>query len=192
MLKILFRGKATHTETMINKLLTEHNHIRRTLNLLEMQFLDLCRNKKPDFSMMRSIVVYVQEYPELAHHPLEDMVYAILLKREEKVDLLQKLITDHTDLEMITRNLRECVESHLQGDFSEKKLKQLLSKFRIRQRQHLYAEEMEIYPLAQSSLTKEDWGKVQSVLPHGDDPVFGTRTREDYELLYRQIESNGK
>jgi hemerythrin-like domain-containing protein len=177
---------------MINKLLIEHDHIRRTLNLLEMQFLDLCRNKKPDFSMMRSIVVYVQEYPELAHHPLEDMVYAILLKRDEKVKLIQKLISDHTDLERDTRDLRECVESHLQSDFSEEKLKQILSSFLIRQRQHLYTEEMEIYPVAQRVLTKKDWEKVQSVLPHGDDPVFGTRTREDYELLYRQIEGNGK
>ena len=177
---------------MINKLLTEHDHIRRTLNLLEMQFLDLCRNKTPDFSMMRSIVVYIQEYPELAHHPLEDMIYAILLKREEKVDLLQKLLSDHTDLESVTRDLRECVESHLQGDFSEEKLKQILSKFLIKQRQHLYTEEMEIYPVAQRILTKEDWKKVQSSAPHSDDPVFGTRTREDYELLYRQIEGNGK
>ena len=180
------------TETMIEKLLIEHDHIRRTLNLLEMQFLDLCRNKTPDFAMMRSIVVYIQQYPEVAHHPLEDMIYSILLKREVKVDLLQKLISDHTDLENVTRNLRESVELRIQGDFSEDKLKQRLSKFLIRQRQHLYIEELEIYPLTISTLTKEDWEKVQSVLPHGDDPVFGTRTREDYELLYRQIEDHGK
>jgi hemerythrin-like domain-containing protein len=177
---------------MIDKLLTEHDHIRRTLNLMEMQFLDLCRNKKPDFSMMRSITAYIQEYPELAHHPLEDMVYSILIERGEKVELLQKLLSDHTDLENITRELRESVELHLQGDFSEDELKQRLSKFLIRQRQHLYIEEMEIYPLARSILTKEDWKKVQTVLPQGEDPVFGTRTQEDYELLYRQIEGNGK
>ena len=177
---------------MINKLLTEHDHIRRTLNLLEIQFLDMCRNIKPDFSMMRSIVAYIQEYPELAHHPLEDMVYGILLEREEKVELLQKLVSDHTELEKVTRDLRECVESHLQGDCSEEKLMQTLSKFLIRQRQHLYTEEMEIYPVAQRVLTKEDWEKVQSAAPHGGDPVFGERTRNDYQLLYKEIEGNSK
>ena len=177
---------------MIEKLLIEHDHIRRTLNLLEIQFLDLCRNKTPDFAMMRSIVVYVQEYPEVAHHPLEDMVFSILLKQEEKVNVLQKLISDHTDLEKVTRTLRKSVELHIQGDLSEDKLKKLLFSFLIRQRQHLYIEEMEIYPLAQSTLTEADWAKVQSVLPPGDDPVFGTRTREDYELLYREIEENNK
>ena len=177
---------------MINKLLTEHDHMRRTLNLLEIQFLDMCRNKKPNFAMMRSIVVYIQEYPELAHHPLEDMVYSILLKREEKVELLQKLITDHTELEQVTRNLRESVEAHVQGNFSEEKLKQILSKFLIRQRQHLYTEEMEIYPVAQRILTKKDWAKVQSSAPLGGDPVFGERTRNDYQLLYKEIVGNRK
>jgi hemerythrin-like domain-containing protein len=191
MLKILFGDEIVH-KTMINKLLTEHDHIRRTLNLLEIQFLDMCRNIKPDFSMMRSIVVYIQEYPEQAHHPLEDMIYAILLERKVKVELLQKLITDHTELEQVTRNLRECVESHLQGDCSEEKLKQILSKFLIRQRQHLYTEEMEIYPVAQRILTKKDWEKVQSAAPQGSDPVFGERTRNDYQLLYREIEGNSK
>ena len=175
---------------MINKLLTEHDHIRRTLNLLEMQFLDLCRNGTPDLSIMRSIVSYIQEYPELTHHPIEDMIYSILLKREEKVKLLQNLLSDHTDLEGITRSLRESVELYIQGHFSEEKLKQLISTFLIRQRQHLYIEEMEIYPLARELLTAEDWEKVQSVVPYRDDPVFGERTQNEYELLYREIERN--
>jgi len=139
---------------------------------------------------MRSIVSYIQEYPELTHHPLEDMIYSILLEREDKVKLLQNLLSDHTDLEGITRYLRESVELYMQGDFSEEKLKRLISAFLIRQRQHLYIEEMEIYPLASEVLTTEDWEKIQSVIPYRDDPVFGERTQSDYELLYREIERN--
>ena len=177
---------------MLNELLIEHDHIRRTLNLLEMQFLNLCRGRTPNLSMMRSIIVYIQEYPEQAHHPLEDMIFSILLEREEKVKLLQNLISDHTDLEIITRNLRESLESYLQGSLSEEELKHLLSTFLIRQRQHMYLEEMEIYPLARQILTKDDWEKILSIIPHRDDPVFGERTQNDYELLYWEIEGNDK
>ncbi len=177
---------------MLNKLLIEHDHICRTLNLLEMQFLDLCRGRIPNLSMMRSIIVYIQEYPEQAHHPLEDMIFSILLEREEKVKLLQNLISDHTDLEVVTRNLRESLEAYIQGNLSEEELAHLLSTFLIRQRQHLYIEEMEIYPLAKHILTKKDWEKIQSVVPDSDDPVFGERTQNDYELLYREIEGNNK
>ena len=66
---------------MLSRLITEHDHIRRTLNLLEMQFLDLCRGSTPDFPMMLSIVVYIQEYPEHSHHPLEDAIFSVLIKQ---------------------------------------------------------------------------------------------------------------
>ena len=177
---------------MLNKLLIEHDHIRETLNLLEMLFLDLCRGRTPDMSMMRSIVVYIQEYPEQAHHPLEDVIYSILLEREEKISLLHDLVTDHTELELVTRKLRESVELYIKGAFSKEMLKHQLSTFLIRQRQHLYTEEIEIYPLAQHILTKEDWKKIQSSVLRKDDPVFGEHTQNDYELLYREIKGNNK
>jgi len=177
---------------MLNKLLIEHDHIRKTLNLLEIQFLDLCRGRTPDLSMMRSIVVYIQEYPEQAHHPLEDMIYSVLLERKEKVMLLHNLVTDHTDLELVTRKLRESLDSYIKGSFSKEMLKHQLSTFLIRQRQHLYTEEIEIYPLAQRILTKADWEKIQSAVPYRDDPIFGERTQNDYEILYREIERNNK
>ena len=177
---------------MLNQLLIEHDHIRKTLNLLEMQFLDLCRGRTPDLSLMRSIIVYIQEYPEQTHHPLEDMIFSILLEREEKVKLLQNLMTDHTGLELVTRKLRESLESYINGSFSKEMLKHQLSTFLIKQRQHLYTEEIEIYPLAQRILTKTDWEKIQSTVPRRDDPVFGKRTQNDYERLYREIEGNNQ
>lgn len=177
---------------MLDKLLIEHDHMRKTLNLLEMQFLGLCRDRMPDFSMMRSIIVYIQEYPEKVHHPLEDMIYSILVEREEKVKLLHNLLTDHTDMEVITRKLRESLESYIKGSFSKEELKHQLSTFLIKQRQHIYIEEVEIYPLARRILTKADWQKIKSVIPHIEDPVFAERIQKDYELLYREIEDNNE
>ncbi len=92
---------------MLARLQIEHDQILKTLNLLEMQFLDLCRGGTPDYSLMRSIVVYVQEYPEQVHHPLEDMIYSILLERVDEVKLIQELITEHKELEIQTRKLRK-------------------------------------------------------------------------------------
>ena len=177
---------------MLNKLLIEHDHMRKTLSLLEMQFLDLCRNRTPDLSMMRSILVYIQEYPEQAHHPLEDMIYSILLERKEKVMILHDLVTEHTNLEVEIREVRESLESYIKGTFSKEMLKHQLSTFLIRQRQHIYTEEIEIYPVAQRLLSKADWEKIQSAVSCKDDPVFGERTQNDYELLYREIEGINK
>ena len=177
---------------MLNKLLIEHDHILKTLNLLEKQFLYMCRGGSPDYSLMRSIIVYIQEYPEQAHHPLEDMIFSILLERVDDNQLIQKLITDHTKLEGVTQKLRLSLELLKSGEISEDELKKKLSKFLVRQRQHLYIEELKIYPLVKSILTSDDWDRLQSTIPSLDDPVFGARTRNDYELLYREIEDQGK
>ena len=173
---------------LLNRLLDEHDHIRKMLNLLEIQFLDLCRDRGPDFTLMRSIVVYVQEYPEQAHHPLEDAIFSILRKRVKKDKLLQKLMVEHTELEEITRNLRESIESLDHGDAVTKEIMTQLQEFLQRQRRHLHYEEMEVLPLVRKALTESDWEHIESLVPPIDDPVFAERTRQDYEFLYQKIE----
>jgi hemerythrin-like domain-containing protein len=177
---------------MLKELLIEHDHIRKTLNLLEMQFLDLCRGRSPDYSMMLSIIIYIQEYPEQMHHPLEDAVFSIILKRSEEGGRLAKeLIADHTELEGVTRKLRESLESLKAGSVSDMEgLKHALSIFLHRQRRHLYVEEMSMYPLVGELVTDQDWKVVAAAAPTMDAPVFGERTGADYELLGREIESH--
>lgn len=177
---------------MLTRLQIEHDHILKTLNLLEMQYLELCRNKAPDFSIMRSIIVYIQEYPEQAHHPLEDVIFSILFKRLDEPKLIQEVISDHTELEVVTRKLRESLELMKKGMLPMQEFTKSLSVFLTRQRRHIYIEESEIYPLIPQYLTNEDWQHVQSIVPLRDDPVFGERTRSDYELLYREIEGGRK
>ncbi len=177
---------------MLARLLIEHDNILKTLSLLEKQFLDLCRGGTPDYSLMRSIIVYIQEYPEQVHRPLEDMIFSILLERVDEIKLIQELITEHTELEIETRKLRESLELLKSGIVSKEELKKQLSSFLVRQRQHIYIEEVKVHPLIQSVLTKKDWNHVQSIVPLLDDPCFGERTQNDYELLYREIEDKSK
>jgi hemerythrin-like domain-containing protein len=177
---------------IFKRLLVEHDHILKTLNFLENQFVDLCRDVAPEYTLMRSVIVYIQEYPEQAHHPLEDVIFSILLERKNEIELVQELITDHTELEVITRGLRDTLESIKSGIVSREELKKQLSTFLARQRQHLYIEEMRVYPLFQRVLTNKDWEHIKSIVPLLDDPVFGERTRSEYEILYREIEDKSK
>ena len=147
---------------MLARLLVEHDHILKTLNLLEMQFLDLCRGGTPDFSLMRSILEYIQEYPEQIHHPLEDRIYSILLERVDEVELIQELAAEHTELEKETRKLKNSLELLKSSVVSKEEIKKQLSTFLVRQRQHIYIEEEKVYPLIQSVLTQKDWKYVQS------------------------------
>ena len=177
---------------MLGRLKLEHGHLLRKLNLLELQYLDMCRGKTPDYSLMRSIIVYIQEYPEQIHHPLEDMIYSILLERVDGAEFVQELISEHTQLEAVTRELRESLESLPGCSASNEKIKQQLSEFLVGQRQHIYTEESKVFPLVQSALTKEDWRRIQYMTPILDEPICGRRTWSDYERLSREIEGKQK
>ena len=177
---------------MLNRLLLEHDHILRELNLLELQYLDMCRGNTPDYSLMRSIIVYIQEYPEQIHHPLEDMIYSMILERIDGVDFVQALIAEHTKLEVVTRELKKTLESSSRDPAARDRLKQQLSDFLVGQRQHIYTEEVKVYPLVQSVLTEQDWRRLHKMIPILDEPIFGRRTREDYERLYQEIENASK
>ncbi len=177
---------------MLDRLKVEHGQILRKLNLLELQYLDMCRGKTPDYSLMQSIVVYIQEYPEQIHHPLEDMIYSIYLERVDDAEFVRKLIPEHTQLEVVTRELRELLESLPKCPASNEKFKQLLSEFLVGQRHHIYTEESEVFPLVKSALTIEDWKRLQYMTPILDDPISGRWTWYDYERLSREIEGKYK
>lgn len=174
---------------MLEKLLEEHNHLRQVLNLLERYCLDLCRDSDVDLSLMMSIVVYTQEYPERVHHPLEDAAFSKLLEYDsESRDLIRALMQDHTELERITRSLRDALETFIALKvFNKNQLLMELMTFLSRQRQHLLTEEARVYPLLRRYLTTDDWQELGAGIGGIDDPIFGNRERTEYKLLYEQL-----
>ena len=176
---------------MISRLYNDHNRILKILNLLEIQLIGLCRKKTTDYQVMHTLVVYLQEYPEKAHHPLEDELYSMIIKSGvvDENDFVKDLIKDHTEIEEVTRDLREIIEDDLYGksenmDHLIKKLSNFISK----QRKHLLTEEMTLFPLIESRVALRDYELVEARYAIADNSV-GMRTDQDYESLERKLES---
>lgn len=150
---------------MLDRLLVEHDQLAKTLNYLEMHFMELCRGGRPDYSLMHSLLEYVHEYPEQIHHPLEDKIFSILIERTDETELIETLLAEHNELEDRTRRLRESLRLLEGNAISSEALAHQLSEFLIRQRQHMYLEEQKIHPLIERLITKEEWEKAQSGLP---------------------------
>lgn len=150
---------------MISSLLVEHDQLIKTLNLLEMQYLDMCRGGIPDYSLMKSILEYVRDYPDQVHHPVENLIFTILLERVDEADLIQAVIDEHSELEKLTRKISESIKLLLARRVSSDEVKKQLSEFLIKQRQHIYVEEEHIYPLVEKHFTNDDWSYVKSKVP---------------------------
>lgn len=176
---------------MISRLYNDHNRFRKILNLLEILLIGLCRKKTTDYRIMHNLVVYIQEYPEQAHHPLEDELFSVLIKSGvNESNFITNLIKDHTEIERITRVLREVIENNLHGKVSNiDQLITKLSNFISKQRLHLITEEMTLFPLVESTLTQHECEVIEATYMVEGDDAFGLRTDKDYELLERKLES---
>ncbi len=128
----------------------------------------------------------------MTHHPLEDVIFSLLLKRVDDTKLIQQLIADHNDLEVVTRKLRHTLAKFEKDHSLLNELNHQLSTFISRQRQHMYIEEIEVYPLIEQLIKPADWEHAETIIQLKDDPVFGARTQNDYETLYREIEARSQ
>ena len=67
---------------IIERLSREHRNIERLLAVLERELEVFDRGDHPDYEVIRAIISYFELYPEVYHHPQEDLVFAKLKFRD--------------------------------------------------------------------------------------------------------------
>src|ERR1700726_820799 len=67
---------------IIERLSQEHRNIEKLLAILERELEVFDRGDRPDYEVVRAVISYFEVYPELYHHPQEDLVFAKLRTRD--------------------------------------------------------------------------------------------------------------
>ena len=67
---------------IIERLSQEHRNIERLLAILERELEVFDRGDRPDYEVIRAVISYFEVYPEVYHHPQEDLVFAKLRERD--------------------------------------------------------------------------------------------------------------
>ena len=140
-----------------------------------------------DYYLLQDIVRYMHEYPDVAHHPTEDVMFTLLVKRDPSVkDDIERLLQDHARLSENTAELIELIDRA-----AEKKTASALAAARSaveryveRLRAHMQFEETVIFPRATACLARRDWDSIDSHLIALEDPLFGPAVGSDYRVLY--------
>ena len=66
---------------IIERLSQEHRNIEKLLAVLERELEVFDRGDRPDYEVIRAVISYFEVYPEVYHHPQEDLVFAKLRTR---------------------------------------------------------------------------------------------------------------
>lgn len=173
------------SETM-RRLREDHVHIARLLDLMEQQVGRLHECSLTDYELMRDLMRYMAEYPDVFHHPTEDVVFRRLVEvHPAAAPMVDELLREHRVLAEKGEHVRNALRSVVDGalvprDILEEQCRDYIATLR----RHRDREEELLFPLADEHLAPRDWEEIERTLSAGEDPLFGPVVAEQFRSLY--------
>lgn len=177
-------------QDILETLYSEHRYISSLLDTLEWQAARLKPGKVPDYHLLHDIVDYLTHYPDVYHHPREDLLFASMLKQDkgfrERLDRLQR---EHQALQHYNRELLGELSQITEGRRVDRPgLLQRIKRYTAGYRQHIDYESSEIFPQAKGHLSTRDLEKLSEKTRYINDPLFGGDIQRQYRRLERSLQ----
>ncbi|MDD3650612.1 hemerythrin domain-containing protein [Immundisolibacter sp.] len=175
---------------LAKRLRDDHRHLQRVLAVLEAQMEALGRAEDVDFDLMLDAMTYITEFPNRLHHPVEDVLFDLLAKRDASAAAAcREQIAEHERLFHDSAAFYGLLDA-VQVDDATLPRDRLLADGRAfieAQRAHLRREETELLPRAEQRLDTADWDRAALTAGQVDDPLDATTRPARYEALYRAL-----
>jgi branched-chain amino acid transport system ATP-binding protein len=173
----------------------EHRCLASVLNCLESLVVDVEeKGAEPDFAVFHLAIDYLQSFLYAFHHPKEtDHLFPAVRRRAPSLAaVLDELEEQHRQGKTLMEDLRSALEAYERGEEGGfERFKQAVATYHKFEWAHMLKEEKAILPYACGCLTAADWGKIDAVFQDYLDPVFGTRRKEEFQVLFDKIVSLG-
>ena len=169
---------------------SEHRSISAVLHALkELARMAHDATARPRFQVLRSMVRYIDEYPERLHHPKEDEhLFARLVTRAPEARLLvEELQAEHAQGARLIREIERALLFMEEGwPLGAREFRNAVDAYAEFHWKHMRKEEQQLLPLAERHLTPEDWNAIDAAFGANRDPVAGMQER-DFEALFTRI-----
>ncbi len=175
--------------SIVDSLRQDHINSTLLLDVLEQQLAIFGRAEVPDYEMMQGVMEYFLDYPDLYHHPTEDLILSKMETRGWTAkDGFPDLRHEHQELAAMIRRFLAAIHNILQeAEIPREAFQQRARTFLDFYRSHIRKEEEIFFPAALKVLTKEDWAEISEVREIRDDPIFGPKSHERLETLREDI-----
>ena len=150
------------------------------------------RGSLPDFSVLRAMLFYVDEFPEKRHHRKESELLFPKLRARTTLgrDLLDRLDEEHLQGEWLIRDLEHSLLAfEMMGEGRREAFESHVARYADFYLAHMRAEEQKILPLAEQALTQEDWAELDEAFAANRDPLTGEADPEYGGLFRRMLDS---
>ncbi|WP_340118398.1 hemerythrin domain-containing protein [Pelagibius sp. 7325] len=175
--------------SIIDSLRSDHSRMTKLLDALERQIGTFEEGGTLDFEIVDGILHYCRSYPDLHHHPLEDLVFERLKRRAPQAAAeVGNLQQEHAKLGQLSARFAASLTAVEQDIAMERhEFLEPARAFLSGYRRHIMMEEKLFFPAAEHSLTPEDWRGIKSQLEPVSDPLFERRDDERFDALFADI-----
>ena len=170
---------------IIERLSREHRNIETLLAVLERELEVFGRADRPDYEVIRAIISYFEVYPDLYHHPLEELVFAKLKIRDPAaVAKVGNLTLEHQKGAEHLRRVAQAVDGVLADrEILRQNVDSILRDFIESERRHVIMEDRDFFPAALKALKPQDWTEIASTLTSRKDPLFSEVAEKRFHAL---------
>jgi hemerythrin-like domain-containing protein len=174
---------------IMERLSQEHRNIEKLLAVLERELEVFDRGGRPDYEVIGGIISYFELYPEVYHHPQEDVVFAKLKIRDPAAATkVGDLAREHQKGAERLRRVAQALGYVLaDGEVLRQDVDAIVRDFIEHERQHMMMEDRYFFPAALKALEPKDWTEIASALTDPEDPLFSEAAEETFEALRARI-----
>src|SRR6476620_7583310 len=135
---------------IIERLSREHRNVEALLCVLERELEIFDRGGRSDYEVIRGIISYFEVYPEVYHHPQEDVVFAKLKIRDPAAAAtVGNLALVHQKGADRLRRVAQAVDSILADrEILRQNVDNIVRDFIEHQRRHIIMEDRDFFPAA--------------------------------------------
>lgn len=167
----------------------DHRNLGQLLEAAERQLDRFDRGETPDYDILQGVLDYCQSYPDLYHHPREDLVFARLSQCDpDAAATVGDLHAEHRRLAEATARFAEALHSVLQDlEVPRQSFDRALRDFLDSYRHHMTMEERDFFPAAEACLSPADWSAIEAEAQEQSDPLFGAKGDDRFAALRADI-----
>ena len=174
---------------ILKQLHSDHINYSKLLTLLKNHISNMQNGDDPDFHEMYSIMKYMVNFPDIFHHPFEEVLFRqFTTSHGEKTELIEKTSYEHRILSELGQKLINELQIVISGNVTSRQLiMDTAEEYLNMMHAHMDTEESKVFPLIDEKLSSEDWALVEAQIEHVKDPIFGDVISREFKQLYEAI-----
>ena len=142
------------------------------------------------FDLLRSMLFYIDEFPEHRHHPKEsDLLFPKIARHlPELMPVIRRLEADHLQGEGRVRELQHLLLAwELLGESRRAAFVATAQDYVRFYLDHMRTEEVQLLPAAERDLPEADKAELDAAFCHERDPLAGGESHPNYDRLFARV-----